>query len=87
MKDSINNIQKNIDKRNQVLTLVLSYVHTVMNEEVLPNFTIIFRQEKEGSSPVGAETSLDNWLVKMGDQMQKALEKELLHVFKEASGK
>ena len=34
---------------------------------------------------MGSETSLDNWLVKMGDQMQKALEKELLHVFKEAT--
>jgi len=60
-------------------------IRKIVDKEVLPNFTILFRQGKEGASPMGSETSLDNWLVKMGDQMQKALEKELLHVFKEAT--
>jgi hypothetical protein len=65
-------------------------IRRIVDKEVLPNFTIIFRQDKEGMPPIGSDgkpvgSSLDTWLVKMGDQMQKALEKELLHVFQEAS--
>ena len=60
-------------------------LHCTAIAEVFPNFTIIFHEEKEGAAPFGNGVSLDSWLGKMDDQMQRDLATELIHVFKEAT--
>ena len=54
-------------------------IRSLVEHQILPNFTSIFLQAEEGGGPGG--TALDNWLEGLLAEMQASIERHLKHVF------
>ena len=54
-------------------------IRSLVEHQILPNFTSIFLQAEEGAGPGGA--ALDTWLEGLLAEMQSSIERHLKHVF------
>jgi len=59
-------------------------IRSLVEHQILPNFTSIFLQAEEGAGPGGA--TLDTWLEGLLAEMQSSIERHLKHVFQNDGG-
>ena len=64
--------------------LLQDTIRSLVEHQILPNFTAIFLQAEEGAGPGGE--ALDGWLEGLLAEMQGSIERHLKHVFQNGAG-